>query len=162
MLRGSIIWPGGLRGDDRGTSVVELGLLLPLLTMLIVNIVDLSMGVSRRFEIHQAVHRTMELAAAANGFPIDAETGEYDYSALKVHAAAAAGVEEGDVDLRWWLECDGVEQDEYYMQCPEGDPSARYLQVRVEAAYTPVFSISAAGLLGDQITMSAESAVRIE
>lgn len=162
MRTGSPLFRSGLSGDERGTSVVELGLLLPLLTILIVNIVDLSMGVSRRFEIHQAVHRTMELAAAANGFPIDPDSGEYDYSALKLHAAAAAGVEEGDVDLRWWLECDGVEQDEYYMQCPAGDPSARYLQIRVEAAYAPVFSISAAGLAGDQINMSAESAVRIE
>jgi Flp pilus assembly pilin Flp len=158
----STLLPGRLGGDERGTSVVELGLLLPLLTLLIVNIVDLSMGVSRRLEIHQAVHRTMEFAAAADRFPFDVTTGEYDYSVLKAHAAEAAGVEEEAVDLDWWLECDGIEQDEYYILCAEDEPMARYLQIRIEAAYTPVFSISVAGLAGDQINMSAESAVRIQ
>ncbi|HEV2745719.1 MAG TPA: TadE/TadG family type IV pilus assembly protein [Allosphingosinicella sp.] len=152
---------GAIGSDERGTSVVELALLLPLLTILIVNITDLSIGITKRLDLHQAVHRTIELAAAST-FQRDPETGEYDFSFLETQAAEAAGVDVEDVSVVHWLECDGVEQDDEDTICPAGEPIARYLQIRVDSGFTPMFGISVVGQGADYVPLFAEAAVRFQ
>jgi Flp pilus assembly protein TadG len=155
-------WLRRLRRDERGTSVVELALILPFLTALTVGVIDLSNGISMRFNLHQSVHRTLELAASRT-LTLDQETQEYDFDFLIEEAAAAANVEPEAVTLSKWLECDGVEQDEteFYGQCPIGETSARYIQVRIDKVYTPTFPIGVVGGGGD-IPLFAEAAVRIQ
>ena len=53
-----------LRGDERGVSVVELGLVAPVLALMIAGIIDLSQGLAQRFAMQQAVNRSLELVLA--------------------------------------------------------------------------------------------------
>lgn len=150
----------GLLRDRRGASVVELALLLPFLTLLMVGMIDLSNGVTARFMLSQAVNRTLEMAAGHH-FLADKDDDEVQYDFLKTEAADAAGVDTENVTLTTWLECDGVKQADYDGTCPADESIARYLQIRIDTVYSPMFSI---GPLGDQgfIPMFAEAAVRIQ
>lgn len=151
-----------LGSDERGTSIVELGLFMPFLLTLIVGIVDVSNGLAMRFMLHKAVHRTLELATTHTQSMEDDES-ELDFSFLEAEAARAAQIPdedvEEDVEVSEWLECDGVQQPDFNGSCAEGESIARYVQVRVEKDYSPMFAI---GPMGDDVRLFAESAVRIQ
>lgn len=152
----------GLCRDRRGTSVVELALLLPFLTLLMVGIIDLSNGVATRFMLSQAVDRTLEMAAGHN-FVADKDDSEVQYDFLKQEAAVAAGVETEDVTLTTWLECNGAKQPDYYGSCSSGESIARYLQIRIDADFDPMFDIGPLSRGGDgPVPLFAEAAVRIQ
>lgn len=146
--------------DESGTSIVELGLFLPFMMVLIVGMVDLGMGISSRLALQKAVDRTLALAST-HTFEADEDPQDVDYDFLIADAAAAAGVEEDNVFLDKWLECDGVEQPEYEGTCAEDEAIARYIQLRAEKNYTPMFGLSLAGGAGS-IPLFAEAALRVQ
>lgn len=143
-----------LAGDERGTSLIEFGFLAPLLALLTMGIIDLSRGLAERFAIQQAVNRSLELLQARPAVAGADET-EVDYDFVKVEAASAAGVDEDQVTLTQWLECDGEEQVEYDGACEAGQDTARYLRVRVTKDFEGEFYF-------DTIPMAASGALRIQ
>lgn len=143
---------------EEGTSVVELALFLPVLIALTVGIIDLSNGIATRFSLHKAVHRTIELATA-NVVGTSKNASAVDYSYLVEEAATAADVPEENVTLRTWLECDGQEQPEFNGTCDSGEAMARYVEIHVDKIFSPTFSI---GPVGENVTLSAEAAVRVQ
>lgn len=180
MARSSTNMLRALKSDERGTGIVELALIAPVLALLTVGIIDLSKGITRRAELHQAVHRTLEKAAAKN-FAAPASSGKPDYSYLKSETAKTAGVTEDDVTVEVWLECDGEEQAEYGTTCPPltdppaecADPNppadvkctpitARYLQVRVDSSFSPSFGAVVSPEADGTFPLWAEAAVRIQ
>lgn len=149
-----------LAGDRRGTSVVELALLLPFLTLLTVGIVDLSNGIATRMQLSQAVNRTLEMAAG-HDLTADKDESEVDFDYLKEEAARAADVDIDNVTLETWLECNGVEQDDYESTCDAGEVIARYLQIRIDTVFDPTFNIGPLG--GEEgVPLFAEAALRIQ
>lgn len=168
-----------LARDERGTSVVELALIAPILAVLTMGIIDLSAAFGRRLELTEAANGTMQRVAAMNFDLAENADGSPDFSALKANAAAAAGVSENQVTVTRWLECDGVEQDEDQFndgcpvedrpECEVSDPpddcsqvTARYVEVRVEDSFAPMFSSILARGPDGTIPLSAEAAVRIQ
>lgn len=170
-----------LRRDQRGTGLIELGILAPMLALLTVGIVDLSQGVSRRMELHSAVHRTLEKAAARR-FKLLVTGGQVDTAFMKADAAAAAGVPAGEVTVTAWLECDGEKQPSFVSDCPAlaspdaqcslpaPPPSvkcaailARYVSVRIDTSYAPTFGrVVAAASSDGKVPLFAEAAVRVQ
>ncbi len=143
---------------ERGTSIVELALLLPFLIMLMVGIIDLSNGIAARFGLQKAVQRTLELAAA-NSVATDKNASEVDYGYLVTEAAKAAEVPEENVTLTKWLECDGAKQSDFEGTCASDEYFARYVEIEVEKIFSPSLSI---GPIGDEVTLSAQAAVRVQ
>ena len=155
-----------LRRDPQGTSIIELAIFLPFMMALIVGIIDLSTGIATRANLQKAVNRTLEMVVA-NSPTVNKDASTMNFSYLKPEAAAAAGVEEEDVEIVTWLECDGVEEASTVEDdgtvvnenCDPGETMARYLQLRVEFLFTPMFEI---GPVGAPVNLFAESAVRIQ
>lgn len=161
-----------LSRDQRGVSAVELALFIPVLTLMTAGIVDLSKGISARFALTQAVNGTLEMAANR---PIvtrtDDDGNDITFDFLRQEAATAANVPIGNVTLQAWLECDGVEADDYSDTCGEDEVIARYLQLRIDTEYEPMFDFGALGraseyaeIVGDThvIPIFAVAAVRIQ
>lgn len=134
-----------LLADERASSVVELGLLAPILTGILFAIVDLGKGFSEKLVLEQVAQRAIE--KAMQGVQADPQTGIF--STLKEEAADEAGINQNDVIVKYWLECNGVsrfttypEMDERYKEvCPSGQVYSRYLEIRLEKAYTPTFKM---------------------
>lgn len=169
-----------LAGDERGTSVIEFAFVAPILSLLTMGIIDISSGYSRRLELTQAASRTLERLATNNfEIPEDAE-GNPDFTALRAEAALAAGVPVDQIEAIRWLECDGVEQpaENFAAGCPPNtsetgcdvsDPpghcypvTARYVQVRIDDSFAPMFGTIFSAEADGTYPLWAEAAVRVQ
>lgn len=150
--------------DERGTSVIELALLAPILAALVVGMSDLSRAYSAKLQLEQAAQRSIE--KAMNG---EKEAALFD--TLQAEAMEAADVEEDAVEVRYWLECDGVSQntspstmeDDYGKVCEDGETYARYVNVRIEKNFAPMFNTKWAGSNSDgSFTLVGEAGIRVQ
>jgi hypothetical protein len=175
--------PFPLARDERGTSVIELAIIAPLLSLLTMGIVDLSTGFARRLELTEAVDSTMTQVSSGD-FKLKTKTdGSFDFSEFRATAAAAAKVDVSAVTAEAWLECDGVPQASFEGSCGAGGrrvkpgcepeiPSppaeakcfpveARYLRVRINSSFRPMFASVVAPRADGTYPLVAEAAVRI-
>jgi len=150
--------------DERGTSVIEMALVAPLLASLVIGMTDLSRGYSAKLQLEQAAQRSIE--KAMNG---DKETALFE--TLQAEAVAAAGVDENAVEVRYWLECDGVSQNtspstmetDYEKVCADDAAYARYVNVRIEKTYSPMFGVKFLGANPDgTFTLVGEAGIRVQ
>lgn len=119
--------------DDSGTSVIEMGMIAPVLSLLLIGMVDLSMAYSEKLRLEQAAQSAIEKVMQRSG---DAGT---TIGTLKAEAAAQAGVDTDNVTVDYWLECNGVRSADYNAYCADGAAYARYIQVKVVGTYEPMF-----------------------
>lgn len=143
-----------LARDERGTSLIEFGLLAPFLAFLTMGVIDLSRGIAERFGLQQAVNRSLELVQARPAVAA-ANAADVDYSYVRTEAASAAGVPESQVTLTRWLECNGVEKANVTDTCADGEDVARYLRVRIAKDFEGEFYF-------DTIPMTATGALRTQ
>ena len=95
MMRLRRLLPG-LRRDESGVSVIELGLIAPVIAFMIIGMTDMARGFAAKLKLEQAAHRALEKVAVG--------TGQSDYSYVRTEAATAAGVPEANVAVTTWLE----------------------------------------------------------
>ncbi|HET7708056.1 MAG TPA: TadE/TadG family type IV pilus assembly protein [Sphingomicrobium sp.] len=155
MMKLTAIW----RAED-GASIVEMGFAAPILSLLLIGMVDMSRGYSAKLQLEQIAQRTVE--QVQNGDY--AETADYK-TALKAEAAAAAGVATSAVTISSWLECnnDGTKL-AFTASCSDtSQPYARYVEVSIDKQYTPMFKTRFAGARADGTYMLKGTAgVRIQ
>jgi len=130
----------GLPSDERGNSLVELALIMPVALMLFGGLIDFSRAVSQRLQAQQAVARTLELVA---------NTGLADLTeeGLRAEAARAADLPVERVTVRIWLECDGVAQTNPAAGCASSDGLARFASVTIENTFDLSFYASLANVV---------------
>jgi Flp pilus assembly pilin Flp len=154
-----------LARDERGVSLIELGLVAPFLSVLLMGCIDLGMGLSRRYDLQQAAHRTIELANV-RALTAASDSNEIDFSFIKTEAMAAGRVDEDQVTLTRWLECDGEVMEPDVRVCPEADQKvARYIQLEINDQYEPMFELAKIYPITNRdgtIQMTVEAAVRIQ
>lgn len=121
--------------DNRGTSVVELALISPILATLIIGTVDLSRAYSAKLNAEQAAQSAIEKV-----FQKSADTTVVN--TLVTEASTLAGVGSDKVTTDSWVECDGTRKPNYSDTCASGQDEARYLSVSVIATYTPMFPVT--------------------
>lgn len=150
--------------DERGTSVIELALVAPVLAALVIGMTDLSRGYSAKLQLEQAAQRTIE--KAMNGKKEAAL-----FQTLRDEAMAAAGVPAANVEVRFWLECDGVSQNtspttmvtDYGKVCDDDEDYARYVNVRIEKTFTPTFNTKWLGANPNgSYTLVGEAGIRVQ
>jgi Flp pilus assembly protein TadG len=147
-----------LRRDERGASMVEFALFVPILAVMVMGITDVSMGYSRKLTYEQAAYRALERVAVGSV--------QSDYSYLRPEAAAAAGVPVANVTVDNWLECDGVRQTSFDGVCPDTQMVSRYVRIAITGTYTPSFDYGplARGFGGANgtVPISASASLRIQ
>ena len=146
-----------MRADARGASLVEFGLLLPILALFVLGTIDVTRGVATKFALEQAAQRTIEIASLG-GRP------RADYSFLRNESATAAGVPVTNVTLTQWLECrtnGGVStrQSAFSGTCPTGQQEARYVEIRLFRDFMPNFSYGP--FASSVTTVRADGSVRL-
>jgi Flp pilus assembly protein TadG len=153
--------------DERGTSIIELALLAPILATMIIGMSDISLAYSEKLQLEQAAQRAIE--KAMQGMQGDESTDIFE--GLKAEAAASAGVAESAVEVRYWLECDGVSQNtstasmaaDYNKVCTNTAVYSRHLTVSIEKTFTPTFEIKWLGSNSDgTFTLVGESGLRVQ
>src|SRR5262249_40976920 len=108
-----------LARDEGGASIIEMGLMLPILASLLIGMVDISRAYSAKLQLEQSAYRAIEKVQQYN-------TTEDTYNTLKSEAASAARgagfttVTDSDVTIDYWLECNGTRAANYDTVCSSG------------------------------------------
>lgn len=144
-----------LAQDRRGASIIELGLTLPILSVMLMGLVDVASCYSAQMSLQQAAARSLERVQVGG-----ASTTDFTY--VRTEAAAAAGVPVSQVTVTTWLECDNVKQADTVRVCPGTQVAGRYVQVSIASTYAPFFPYSPLGARneGGDVVMNAASSVR--
>lgn len=127
-----------LRHDRLGSAAVEFALVTPVLASMLFTAIDIGSGFAMKLDLEQAAGRAAELATAPG-------TVATSYANLGAEAATAYGRPYRSAVAANWLECGGAKQGSFTNVCAAGTQSARYVSVRIEAEYVPIFNY--AGLL---------------
>jgi Flp pilus assembly protein TadG len=119
--------------DERGNSFVEMALVLPVLVTLLLGTVDISRAVSTQLQLEQAAQRSIELVQRSNYSTTLNST-------LQSEATTAAG-SGSTATVSAWLECNNnsTQLDYDSGTCSSGQISARYVRVRVQSSFSPLF-----------------------
>ena len=156
-----------LAGDERGTSIVELALIAPLMATFIIGTVDISRGFSAKLQLEQVAQHGIEKAMQG----MQGENSTVIFQSLQSEVASAAGVTIPNVAVRYWLECNGVSQNsnpatmaaDYEKVCAGGQLYSRHLNIRITKTYTPMFSTRWAGANADgTYTLVGEAGLRVQ
>jgi len=121
-----------LARDDRGASIVELALVVPIMGSLLIGMVDLSRAYSHKLKLEQAAQRAIEKVQQY-------QAASSTYGTLQTEAANAANVAASNVTIDFWLECDGNKAADYNSVCTSGQTYARWVTVDVQGTFTPLF-----------------------
>ena len=121
-----------LCADERGTSLIEMGIVLPVLATVLLGMTDVSRAYSHKLQLEQAAYRAIEKVQQY-------QATRSTYDTLDEEAAEAAGVTSDKVTIDFWLECNGARQASYDTNCSVGQTYARWVTVRIQKNYTPMF-----------------------
>lgn len=121
-----------LARNTGGASVIETAIVFPVLLTLMAGAVDFAMGFWLKMQTQQAAARSIELATAGGLEALSVTT-------LQEEAATAAHVPPAQVTVRKWLECNGVVRN-FDVGCNGGEIIGRYVSVRIQNAYRPMFA----------------------
>ncbi len=147
--------------DQRGTSFIELSILLPFLMLILLGSIDMSRLISTRMDLEQAAQRTTDLALSARP---NSANGQY----LVNEAAAASGLPADHVQVEIFLACDGTRVGDFNAGCAAGEQRARYVSVQIQDEVAPMFDWSTLGsfvgvtAFDSTFTIRGDSTVRFQ
>lgn len=144
-----------LRRDERGVAIIEMAIVTPVLALIVVGMIDLSNGYSKKLQLEQAAQRTIEKAQQT----IVSDT---MLNTLQAEGAQAAGVDPSKVTIDWWVECNGTRAADYDTPCPSGQTYARYLTAAIEGSYTPMFATRFAGAVNGKYIIHGKAGIRTQ
>jgi len=170
-----------LGANENGAAVIELALVAPVLALAIIGVADISNAYTRKLALEQGAQRAIEKIMQTTGDSTVEGTVTTE-AVCQVNGMNADGtcktspISATDVTVTWRLECtdsgsaitsqtssDSVTFDA--MVCGSGTvKEARYLQVRVNDKYTPIFPVHFAGFISTDGTyhLSATAGMRTE
>ena len=128
-----------LRRDEAGASIIEIALILPVISTVIIGVTDITRAYSQKLLLEQSAYRAIEKVQQY-------QATESTYDTLKNEAVAAANsagftdVTTNSVAIDYWLECSGVRQTTYDSTCSSLPVTARYISVDVTHKFTPLFA----------------------
>lgn len=145
--------------SETGTSIIELGLIMPILLMLSLGSIDLARGFAARLDLEQAAQATTDLALAR----LPRDRNDTAYLIAEANRAAGAGA---TPTVQLILKCNGASQSRFDNDCPvAGQIRARFVQVSIARPYTPMFEWGALvgrSVIPATITLTGDSIVRIQ
>lgn len=143
--------------DQRGNSLIEMGLAAPILAALLLGMVDISRAVEFKLELVQVAQRTVE-RVQRDSFRTS------NMAAFETEAETAAGAG-SNATVTAWLECGtSTTRHLYTSSCAPGEAFARYMNVTVTRNFDPMFSmVYFPGSNNDgTFTMTGEAGVRVQ
>jgi len=168
-----------LAREDRGTAVIELALIAPVLALIIIGVTDVSIAYGRKLELEQAVQRSIEKVMQTTGDTTVAGTIQKEavcqINGTNPDGTCAAGrLATADVTVKYRLECtttagamtatektDATQFDA--LSCANAtDSEARYIMATAVDTYTPMFKIHFGTGANGVYDLSATAGVRVQ
>lgn len=158
-----------LRSDEGGAAIIELALVAPVMALLTVGMVDMSNAFSAKLQLEQAGQRAVEKIMQTTGENTVqgtiASEAVCQFNGTNADGSCkSAPLTEDDVTVTHRLECDGVlkvttADDE---DCAVGAKESRWIEVKIDYDFTPLFPIHFAGYADGKYHMSTIAGMRTE
>ncbi len=145
---------GRIKRDSRGASIIELALAMPVISIMLVGLVDMASMFSAQLSLQQAAARSLE-RVQVNGTTTN-------FAFVQTEAADAAVVPVAQVTVETWLECDGERQAATVTTCPATEDAGKYVKVTINKEYDPFFTYGPLGTrqANGNVALSAAASVR--
>lgn len=134
----------GLRGDERGASIIELALTAPFLAALVIGVTDLARAFSYKLLLEQAAARTIEKVEQQRSV----STSSYNSSLVSEAQSAMSDAGYPDTNsshytANSWVECSTdnttwTVTNSFTTDCTSGT-EARYASIKITESFTPMF-----------------------
>jgi Flp pilus assembly pilin Flp len=111
--------------DDRGTSMIELAIVAPMLAGLMLGMVDVSLLVQRRLELQEATAQLANIAAAT-------APNSLTLAGLRTAGAHLAHVPEDQVTLALGIRCNNGPIQPLGSGCDAGQQRSNMLTIRIQ------------------------------
>ena len=135
--------------DQRGAAMIELAFVAPVIALMTVGVVDLSNGFGTKLRVEQAAQRSIEKVMQTTGVltvenTIAAEA-VCQYNGTNPNGSCkTAPLTAADVVVTHRLECDNIVT--VAPDCLPTQEESRWIQVKVETDYTPMFPLHFTGI----------------
>jgi Flp pilus assembly protein TadG len=148
-------FPRSIRENERGAMAIELALFAPIFATVVIGIVDLSNGFSRKLAIEQGAHRAIEKIMQTTGVATVQNTLEAE-AICQVNGVNDDGscrdspITAANVTVTYRLECTNAgtvnssltrtNADDFdALTCSSSEQEARYIEVNITDTYQPMF-----------------------
>lgn len=151
--------------DLRGTAVVELALIAPVLIVVIIGVIDVSIAYGHKLELEQAVQRSIEKVMQTTGEDTVEGTIKEEvlcqYNGVDNNGDCETDrIVADDVTVEFRLECNNVVTP-WDDDCPNGQVEARYIRATAVDTYMPMFPIAFGSGPNGSYAMSVTAGVRV-
>lgn len=137
--------------DERAASIIEMGLLLPVMSTIVIGVADISRAYSQKLILEQAAYRAIEKVQQY-------QSTESTFNTLQNETASAAtdaGMSDvatkvsgnyTNITVDYWLECNGTRQGNgtpgngYDAVCSSGQTYARWVSIDATHKFWPMFA----------------------
>jgi Flp pilus assembly protein TadG len=137
-----------LRSDEKGAAIIELALVAPLLALLTIGVVDMSNAFNSKLRLEQAAQRSIEKVMQTTGeLTVEdtiAQEAVCQYNGTTDGQCNDAPLTTDDVTVTHRLECNGTITTD--VDCPVGETESRWIQVKIDYDFTPMFPIHFAAI----------------
>jgi Flp pilus assembly protein TadG len=169
-----------LWSDRRGSIIVEMALVAPVLGTLIIGVVDISNAYSRKLALEQGAHRAIEKIMQTTDYQTVEDTLKSE-AICQVNGMNTDGtcktspITSSDATVTWRFECltatkavastqtttDTTTFDSY--SCSGTNTESRYVSITLADKYTPIFPLHFSSLDADgTYHLSASAGMRVE
>lgn len=167
---------GRLARDRRGAVIIELAIVAPVLALMVIGVVDISNGFSRKLGLEQGAQRALEkIMQTTDDTTVEATLA--NEAVCQVNGMNSDGscklspITVNDVTITYRLECtdssggvtaqsntDSTVFNAY--KCSNGSTEARFISVRVTDRYTPLFPVTFGANSDGTYHISATAGIR--
>jgi Flp pilus assembly protein TadG len=154
--------------DDRGTAIIELAIVAPVIALMTVGVVDLSNGFNTKLKIEQAAQRSIEKVMQTTGIT-NVETTIANEAICQFNGTEANGtckaapLTAANVSVTHSLYCNNAATPTTAVDCAEGEVESRWIRVTVWTNYEPMFQLRFSGAGSDgKYRIEARAGMRTE
>ncbi|WGR95588.1 pilus assembly protein [Bradyrhizobium sp. ISRA443] len=145
---------GRFRKNTRGAAAIEFGILVPLLTLMVVSVVDIGLAVYRKMQVESAAQAGVEYAIA-HGFDSNA------MSAAVVNATNSTAISASPAPVKFCgcATTSGVTSTTCGSTCPGGAQAGTYTTVSAQGSYWTIINYQ---VVPSGYSLSMQSTVRLQ
>lgn len=141
-----------LRGDERGTAVIEFAFIAPVLALMTIGAADLANAFGHKLMLEQAAQRSIEKIMQTTGVltveDTIAQEAVCQYNGTNSDGSCKTSpITTANVTVVHRLECNGVLTTD--PDCASGETESRWVQVTVTDSYTPMFPVHFSAINSD-------------
>ena len=154
-----------LRRDRRGTAIIELALVAPVLAAMFIAVTDISVAYGKKLQLEQAAQRAIEKVAQTTGEDTLQATIKSEavcqFNGLNANGTCkAAPLTTADVAVTFSLKCNGTTKT-WTLDCNAGETEVRYITTTISYIFAPRFPLHFGTEADGTYHLSSTAGVRV-